>query len=379
MPQRSSPSSRPAEAANKNAGERRSAGTDKSTTARLMSAQETDAGRSAFDRPKASPFLRIFAVQELGVLIAALLIGAIFSFLSPEFLTLDSAGSISASAVQFGIVGLGITVLMIAGEFDLSVASVYSLCPLVAASLWINHGFNVLVAFAISIVLAAIIGALNGLATLLLGIPSFIITLATALFWAGVSLNLTGGYPISYFGKSPVMQWLGAAEIGSTKVSVSILWMLGIAIILAAVLRLTATGNWIFASGGDGRAARAMGVPVRMVKLSCFVLSSLLAALTGIVQFGSFGSATPTQGSDLALTALVVAVVGGGSLMGGRGSILGAVLAAIVLGMSYTGLVLSGVSTTWFQSFVGFLLLFAVIINLRTEGLGARLGVIRKT
>ena len=105
----------------------------------------------------------------------------------------------------------------------------------------------------------------------------------------------------------------------------------------------------------------------------------MLAALTGIIQFGSFGSATPTQGSDLALTALVVAVVGGGSLMGGRGSIFGAMLAAIVLGMSYTGLVLSGVSTTWFQSFVGFLLLFAVIINIRTEGIGARLGVIRKS
>jgi simple sugar transport system permease protein len=353
------------------------------SAAQSMSAQGTnavEAGRPASDHGRGrSALIRLFAVQELGVLVAALLIGAVFSLLSPEFLTLASAGSILASAVQFGIVGLGVTVLMIAGEFDLSVASVYSLCPLVAASLWVNHGVNVFAAFGAALLLAVGIGTLNGLATLLLGIPSFIITLATALFWAGVSLNLTGGYPISYFGNSPVMSWLGSAEIGSTKVSVSILWLLAIGIVLASVLRLTATGNWIFASGGDARAARAMGVPVGVVKLSCFVLSSLLAALTGIVQFGSFGSATPTQGSDLALTALVVAVVGGGSLMGGRGSILGALLAAIVLGMSYTGLVLSGVSTTWFQSFVGFLLLFAVIINLRTEGLGAKLGVIRKS
>jgi simple sugar transport system permease protein len=322
---------------------------------------------------------RLFAIQELGVLVAGLFIGAVFALLSPEFLTLASAGSILASAVQFGIVGVGVTVLMIAGEFDLSVASVYSLCPLVMAALWINLGLNVIVALVLALLLAVVIGALNGLATLLLKIPSFIITLATGLFWAGVSLNLTGGYPISYFGKSPVMKWLGAAEIGGSKISVSILWLLAIVVILAAVLRMTATGNWVFASGGDGRAARAMGVPVGIVKLGCFVLSSVLAALTGIVQFGSFGSATPTQGSDLSLTALVVAVVGGGSLMGGRGSIVGALLAAIVLGMSFTGLVLSGVSTTWFQSFVGFLLLFAVIMNLRTEGLGARLGVIRKS
>jgi ribose/xylose/arabinose/galactoside ABC-type transport system permease subunit len=175
------------------------------------------------------------------------------------------------------------------------------------------------------------------------------------------------------------MSWLGTAEIGSSRISVSILWLVGIAAALSAVLRLSAVGNWIFASGGDGRAARAMGVPVARVKIGCFLLSSLLAAFTGIIQFGSFGSATPTQGSDLALTAIVVAVVGGGSLMGGRGSIVGALLAAIVLGMSYTGLILSGVSTTWFQSFVGFLLLFAVIVNQRTAGLGARFGVIRKS
>ena len=350
-----------------------------------MSGQGVDAsGAAAVAAPPPrrrarSILLRVFAIQELGVLVAGIVIGTVFAFLSPQFLTTASAGSILASAVQFGMVGLGITVLMISGEFDLSVASVYSLCPLVMASLWIDHGFNVFIALGFALTFALGIGLLNGLATLVLGIPSFIITLATALFWAGVSLNLTGGYPISFFGESPVMNWLGTAEIGNSKISVSILWLIGIATILAGVLRLTAVGNWIFASGGDGRAARAMGVPVARVKVGCFLLSSLLAAFTGIVQFGSFGSATPTQGSDLALTAIVVAVVGGGSLMGGRGSIMGALLAAIVLGMSYTGLILSGVSTTWFQSFVGFLLLFAVIVNQRTAGLGARFGVIRKS
>src|SRR4051794_17686896 len=230
-------------------------------------------------------FVHVFAVQELGVLIAGAVIGAAFALASPEFLTPASAGSILASAVQFGIVGLGIAVLMIAGEFDLSVASVYSLCPLVMASLWIDHSTNVFIAFGLALLLALGIGLINGLATLLLGIPSFIITLATALFWAGVSLNLTGGYPISYFGDSPVMDWLGAAEIGRSKISVSILWMLAIAAVLAVILRMTTVGNWIFACGGDSRSARAMGVPVGWVKVGCFLLSSVLAALTGIIQF----------------------------------------------------------------------------------------------
>ena len=323
---------------------------------------------------------RIFAIKELGALIAGLVIGAVFSLLSPEFLTAASAGSILASAVQFGVVGMGVTVLMIAGEFDLSVASVYSLCPLVMASLWVDHDVNVFRRTRPGTAPCALHRRAQraGDTAARHSRPSSLRS-RLRLFWAGVSLNLTGGYSISYFGDSPVMSWLGSAEIGSTKISVSIIWLLALAAILAAVLRMTAVGNWIFASGGDGGAARAMGVPVNAVKLGCFILCSVLAALTGIIQFGSFGSATPTQGSDLALTALVVAVVGGGSLMGGRGSIFGAMLAAIVLGMSYTGLVLSGVSTTWFQSFVGFLLLFAVIINIRTEGIGAKLGVIRKS
>src|SRR5262249_34667781 len=153
-------------------------------------------------------------------LAAGIIIAAVFSYLSPQFLTVASAGSILASAVQFGVVGLGVTVLMIAGEFDLSVASVYSLCPLVMAWLWINAGFNIVVALGLSLLLALAIGLVNGLSTLMLRIPSFIITLATALFWAGVSLNLTGGYPISFFGQSSVMNALGATEFGKSHISV---------------------------------------------------------------------------------------------------------------------------------------------------------------
>src|SRR5437764_13819841 len=119
-----------------------------------------------------SALMHIFAIQELGVLVAGIMIGAVFAFLSPEFLTPASAGSILASAVQFGVVGLGVAVLMIAGEFDLSVASVYSLCPMVMASLWIDNGFNVFVAFALAILLALAIGLINGLTILFSCLPS---------------------------------------------------------------------------------------------------------------------------------------------------------------------------------------------------------------
>ena len=125
-----------------------------------MSGRSTDAAAGAGlpvpprRRGMRSALLRLFAIQELGVLVAGIIIGAVFAFLSPEFLTAASAGSILASAVQFGIVGLGVTVLMIAGEFDLSVASVYSLCPLVMASLWMDHDVNVFLALALALLLA---------------------------------------------------------------------------------------------------------------------------------------------------------------------------------------------------------------------------------
>jgi len=321
-------------------------------------------------------FRRRLLFQELGVVVAGIVIAIIFEAASPNFLTIDSVASILAAAVQFGIVGLGVTFLLIAGEFDLSVGPVYALVPLVMAWLFVQHQVNAWIAFGLALLFAIGIGLLNGLLTVLLNIPSFIVTLAAALFWEGVSLNLTGGYPISYFGHEHLMNWLGAAQIGRTGISVAVFWLVATGLLFSVILRQTRFGNWVYASGGDPLAARAMGVPVKRVKLINFAVASLLAGLTGIIQFGSLGSATPTQGSDLALTAIVVAVVGGAALAGGRGSILGAMLGALVLGMSYTGLILMGVSSTWFTSFVGFVLLFAVIVNLRTGRLKARLGVI---
>ena len=311
------------------------------------------------------------------MLVAGIVIGTVFAFLSPQFLTAASAGSILASAVQFGMVGLGVTILMISGEFDLSVASVYSLCPLVMASLWIDHGFNVFMALGFALTLRSASACSTG---------SRRSSSASRRSSSRSPPRCSGrGQPQPHRRLSDlVLRRFAGDELARHRRDRQ-----------QQDLRLDPLADRHRhdprrrAPDGRGqldlrerrrrpRGARD-GRAGRAGQGRLLLLSSLLAAFTGIIQFGSFGSATPTQGSDLALTAIVVAVVGGGSLMGGRGSIMGALLAAIVLGMSYTGLILSGVSTTWFQSFVGFLLLFAVIINQRTAGLGARFGVIRKS
>jgi simple sugar transport system permease protein len=320
----------------------------------------------------------ILLFRELGVVVAGVAIAAIFTTTSSYFLTASTVGPMLTAATQFGVVGVGVALLMIAGEFDLSVGAVYAITPLIMALLSVNHHQNLWLSLGVAMLVAAGMGLLNGLATLFLGLPSFIVTLATGLFWTGVSLNLTGGYPISYFGHANLLHWLGSTVIGTNaQLSVSVFWFIGIGLILTFALRKTRFGNWVFASGGDRLAARAMGVPVGRVKILCFVIASTLAGFTGILEFASFGSVQPTGGSDLNLTAIVVAVVGGTAITGGRGSIFGAMLAAVVLGMTNTGLVLSGVSSTWFQAFVGFVLMFAVVINLRTEIFKTRFGVIK--
>lgn len=316
-------------------------------------------------------------LHELGVVVAGVIIAAAFTITSSHFLTASTMGPLLTAATQFGVVGIGVTMLMIAGEFDLSVGSVYALSPLIMAWMFVNHHQSVWLSLIVGLLVAVAIGALNGLAVLILKVPSFIVTLASALFWAGVALNISGGYPISYYGHAGLLNWLGATTLGvNAQVSVGVFWFLGIGIAAAFVLRVTRFGNWVFAGGGDRNAARAMGVPVARVKLACFVLSATLAGFTGIIEFATFGSSQPTGGSDLNLEAIVVAAVGGTVLTGGRGSIIGAMLASIVLGMANVGLVLAGVSSTWFQAFVGFVLMVAVVINLRTEGFKRRFGVI---
>jgi ribose/xylose/arabinose/galactoside ABC-type transport system permease subunit len=254
------------------------------------------------------------------------------------------------------------------------VGVVFALTPLVAGVLLVNYGWNPWLAFLIGELTAVGVGALNGLLVNLLRIPSFIVTLAVYYLLEGVTLNITGGYPVSYSGHSPLFKIMGGAYFGSSGISVDVFWWLGAAVIGAFLLSRTRFGNFIFASGSDQRAARSMGVPVRRTKLICFILCAMGAGLAGLTQFAALGTVDPAQGGDLQLVSIVVAVVGGTSLLGGRGSVLGSTLGALIIAAAYTGLIEAGLSATWFVSFIGAVLLLAVVIVVFSEGARARLG-----
>lgn len=308
----------------------------------------------------------VLGVRELGVLIALLAIIAVFTLLNRAFLTLDTFGDILTQAAELGVAAVGITFLMIAGEFDLSVGSNFAFAGVLLALLVTRHGLAPVAAVGLALAAAGTIGLLNGVVTLATRIPSFITTLGTMMLWRGLALALTGGWPITILTTSTMLDVLGGRAVYST-VRVSALWWLIVTVIFWILLAKTAYGNWVFATGGKREAARALGVPVRRVKLVNFTLAGFSAGAAGFMQFGRMGSMSPVWGDGLALEAIAAAVIGGTSLMGGAGTILGTVLGAITMAAIRVGLVMVGAPSYWYTAFLGAVVVVAVVLNVKLE------------
>ncbi|WP_322801449.1 ABC transporter permease [Thermoflexus sp.] len=304
---------------------------------------------------------------EVGALAGFLAVFFGFAIVAPHFLTLGSLAGIMTIAAELGLVAVGVTLLMIAGEFDLSVGSVLGVSAMVFA-LMARAGIPHLLAFLAALALAAAIGALNGWVVTRGRLPSFIVTLGSMMFWRGVLLAVTGGFPIAYEEQSLLMFVLSGRLPGGFHASA--LWFLGVALIATLVLTRTPFGNAIFASGGNPQAARALGVEVARVKQVGFILTAVLAGLTGIIQFSRFGSVDPLRGEGVELEAIAATVTGGTLLTGGYGSVIGTVLGALIVGMVRNGLVLAGAPAYWYRAFIGLVLVGAVIINLRIRRSG---------
>lgn len=304
---------------------------------------------------------------EVGALAGFLAVFLSFSIVAPHFLTPASLAGIMTIAAELGLVAIGVTLLMIAGEFDLSVGSVLGVSAM-AFALMARAGIPHLIAFLGALGLAAAIGALNGWVVTRGRLPSFIVTLGSMMFWRGVLLAVTGGFPVAYEEKSLLMFALSGRLPGGFHASA--LWFLGVALIATLVLTRTPFGNAIFASGGNPQAARALGVEVARVKQIGFILTAVLAALAGIIQFSRFGSVDPLRGEGMELEAIAATVTGGTLLTGGYGSVMGTVLGALIVGMVRNGLVLAGAPAYWYRAFIGLVLVGAVIINLRIRRSG---------
>ena len=306
---------------------------------------------------------------ELAAVAGAILVFAFFALVAGDsgFLTGAGMASYLEVAAQLGIVAVPVAMLMIAGEFDLSVGSMVGAAGMIIGIAIGEIGWPLWAAVLLSFVVALGVGFFNGYVVIKTGLPSFIVTLGMLFALRGLTIGfarlLTGRTQIGIGDASAgsVLTSIFAGSIGDF--SASILWWLALALLGTWVLQRTVFGNWIFGAGGDAIAARNVGVPVNRVKISLFMCTALSAALLAAIQVLDAGSADVLRGELVELQAIAAAVIGGVLLTGGYGSVVGALFGALIFGMVQQGIFFTGVSTDWFQVFVGVMLLVAVLFN----------------
>lgn len=307
---------------------------------------------------------------EAVALVSFLFLAVAFSLTADNFLTAVALSNILSFSSIMGIVVVGVALLMIAGEFDLSVGSNFAVASYVWA-LSMNAGVPPLPAMLLAVLMSTVLGTINGLIVVWSGIPSFITTLGTMLAYRGIARALGGGDFAKYTETRPILfHILNGPLTGLNQLfnpvanfRVSIIWFLIIAGVMSFVLRRTRFGNWVFATGGNPGAALAQGVPVRQVKLVAFTLTGLLTGLASVMQFAHRTSVDPLRGEGWELIAVAACVIGGVKLTGGVGTIFGAVVGMLLLQMLEQGLVLLGVSVQVFRAVAGLILMLSVVLN----------------
>jgi simple sugar transport system permease protein len=307
---------------------------------------------------------------ELAAGLLLFLLVTVFQILSGGvFLSAANLRGLFGLLPEMALVAIGVTLLMICGEFDLSVGSVFAIMPMSLAVL-MTQGWGFWPAMFSGLLLCAVIGFLNGWLTIRFAIPSFITTLGMLFMARSLTVVISGGFPPRLM-MDAIPEHLFVAFVGPGElIRASFLWFVGVAIAVSLLLSKTDFGNWVRATGGFLPAANAMGIPTARVKIACFMICSVLAGFAGMIQVLRLGSPLPSIGEGLELAAVAAAVIGGTSLMGGIGSILGGIIGAVLIRVIDNGMVLSQVNSNWFKFAIGALTILAVVGNswLRKRG-----------
>ena len=338
--------------------------------------------------------IKILSRPELGALAGTILIFVFFGIVAGDSGMFSMKGVIIFLEVsaQLGILAVFVSLLMIAGEFDLSVGSMVGFAGVAIAIPIEHYGWPLWAAVLLAFALAGAVGYINGLIVVRTKLPSFIVTLAALFILRGLTLGITrlvtgrtqvsGLKPIiaddwlaPLFASDvfqPLYLWLASIDAIRVRldgsplvpgVPISILWWIALSILATGILLRTKFGNRIFATGGDALAARSAGVPVERVKILLFIGTACAATLFAAIQVLDAGSADTQRGLLKEFEAIIAVVVGGTLLTGGYGSAIGAFLGALIFGTVQMGIFFTGVNTDWFKVFVGLMVLVAVLFN----------------
>jgi erythritol transport system permease protein len=307
--------------------------------------------------------------------LALILIIVVFSLLSPNYLTVENVLIMASHVAIYALLALGMLVVILNGGIDLSVGSTLGFSAVVAGYLLQGVPISILgitlypsvpVVVLLSCGVGAFVGLVNGVLVSRFNVAPFVATLGMLYVVRGIALLMTNGLTINDLaGEEPIgntgFDWLGFNRI--LNVPIGVLIMAAVAIVLGVALSRSRFGRWLYASGGNERAAELSGVPVRRVKVQVYVISGVCASLAGIILASTLTSASPTAGDTYELTAIAAVVIGGAALTGGRGTVRGTLLGAFVIGFLSDGLVIVGVSAYWQTVFMGAVIVVAVLLN----------------
>ena len=303
---------------------------------------------------------KIWAIPEAGIFVPLVLFTLVFFCVNPGFLGANSVAAMLRALTFVGIIAVGQTWLMVAGGIDLSVGSVAGLCAIVSSWLMKTQGWPMEAGLLAGLSVGLLAGLVNGLVTVRLGIPAFIATLGMLYVARGLNYLLCQGYPI--YPIPDALKQLGRAE------PLGLSWAFVIFVLLAAAgdfcLRRTVYGRMAYATGGNAEVARIAGINTQRVQISCYVLTGGMAALAGMLLMSQLNVGQPEIGVGWELDVIASVVIGGVSLFGGVGTVVGTFLGLLLMQVVRSGLVVSGVSTHWQTVAVGVIMVTAVGVDL---------------
>ncbi|QQN34951.1 ABC transporter permease [Rahnella aceris] len=315
-------------------------------------------------QPKVMPSaLFKFNVRDAGTLIGLVIIVITFSFLSPVFFTVPNLLNILQQSSINGIIALGMTLVIISGGIDLSVGPTAALSAVLGATLMVS-GVPVPLAIMATLGVGALCGVFSGMLVAYAGLQPFIVTLGGLSLFRALALIFTNGNPI--FGIPVEFRTVINSTIFGVPAPIVI--VIAIAAILWTVMNKTPLGEYILAVGGNEEAARVAGVPVKRTKVTVFVISGVLASLASLILIGRLGAAEPTMGNLWELDAIAAAAIGGASLMGGKGSVIGTLIGAVILGSLRNGLTLLNIQAFYQLLATGLIIIIAMLIDRATRG-----------
>ena len=363
---------------------------DSSLTGGMSKGRNSDRARIQ----RASTIVQLLRRPELGAFCGAVLIYGIFYVMagSSGMFTIEGIINILRVSAEIGILAVAACLLMIAGEFDLSIGSMIGFASVTVGLATTVYELPLTVAVLIAFVACSAIGFANGWLTVTTGLPSFIVTLASMLVLRGLAIAVTryiNGYTqisniikgdpdswmiplfggrvgVTFFAWMAQQGWIATKSDGLPAIEgipVSILWWLGLTLLATWILLRTGFGNWVFAVGGDETSARNVGVPVKGVKITLFVVTAMCAVIFACVQVIEVGSADTLRGTLKEFDAIIAVVIGGTLLTGGYGSAIGALFGALIYGTVQIGILYTGMDSDLFKVFLGLMVLLAVLFN----------------